>query len=273
VRLFESALTRATTQLNGTKAKVKAGGALRTAELLASLDVSAAEVQLNTAKGDAQVQAAMFERLVGFEPPPNLILPPTPDISLLEIEAFRPKRRDLVSLHYQTVQAYDTEVFLRAKILWPTLDLRADFNYTFPITIFQPSALNAAGRVLLTIPIFQTGDEFLQARLQHIHGNASFYSEQLLAKQITQEIKTALAQVNAARQQVKTTDQQLQTAQQNYNLVSTQFKLGAITFLEVTNAQKALTDAERLRVGAGYDRELATYQFLFASGKLQAPTN
>ena len=39
-------------------------------------------------------------------------------------------------------------------------------------------------------------------------------------------------------------------------------------FLEVTIAQRALSDAEQQRLLAGFDRELAVYQLLFAAGKL-----
>ena len=62
---------------------------------------------------------------------------------------------------------------------------------------------------------------------------------------------------------------QIKDAKENYALVTNQFKLRTVTFLEVATAQTALTNAENLLLISNFDRELAAYRLLFSIGTLQ----
>jgi outer membrane protein TolC len=269
IHLAENAVHRAEAQLQSATTRVKVGAGLKTAELLAQIDVSRARVQLVNAEGEERNQEIGFERLMGLPPPATLVLPSTPAIPPVDQLQGQSNRNDLRATRFLKLQSRATEDLWKGKIFWPTLDLQGTLFYSNPVGVFTPNALVWTASAVLTIPLFQTGDEWVQLRLQKIHSDAVSLQERLLQKQVTEDVRRAANHVETATRAVTLSEQQVQIAQQNYTLVVNQFKLGATSFLEVANAQSALTEAENLRLVSGYERELAVYQLLFANGTLK----
>jgi outer membrane protein TolC len=263
IRLAESSVKRAEALLQNISARVKVGAGLKAAELLASIDVSRARVQLASAVGEEHNQEATFERLMGISPPEKLVLPTTP----APAPSTTAVRSDLRALHFSGLQSLATEDVLRGRLFWPTLDAQGAVSYTAPVGVLtDPLVWTATAN--LTVPLFQGGDEWVQLRLQKYRTETTVLQEKALRTQITEEIRRAEIHIDTVAQTLKLAEEQVQVAQQNYNLVVTQFRLSAISFLEVANAQSALTEAENLLLVTGYERELAAYQLLFAAGQL-----
>ena len=74
--------------------------------------------------------------------------------------------------------------------------------------------------------------------------------------------------LQTAKQAIEIAAEQQRVAAQNYQMVSSHYKLGAATLLELITAQAAVFEAETNRTIANNDRELATYEVLFAQGKI-----
>jgi outer membrane protein TolC len=271
IELFKSAVTRADAQQKAASQRVKAGGALRTAELLAQIDLRRAQIQLNVAERDARSAEVAFQTLVGEPPPSALTLPPTPKAPAME-EAMklREERADLKALRLLTMQSRALEAAARGRRLWPRLDARAQLDVGTLLAAGDLGGTTTDWTVLgiLTFPLFETGNEYIEIALQENATRALELQEKLLLELSGDDVGRALVRVAAEGRAAVLAEAQVKDALENYQLVAAQFRLGAITFIDVATAQAVLTEAENLRVVAIYDREIAHYELLFLAGAL-----
>ncbi len=274
--IAQAAIKRAETQLLSAQAKVKVGAALRTAELLAQIEVNRVQISANLAERATRQAESSFARLVGVAPPENLVLPPTPAIEPID-EALRraqQERADMRALRFATLQAKAMVGNMKSALFWPTLDATLFASYNF-IGNSNPSnpdfsypSYGVSG--VFTVPFFQGGDEWIQLRLQRQRVGIAAYQESFLGRLVADDVRQAMLRLEAANIQINIAAEQQKTAQKNYELVSTQYKLGTpgVGVLELVTAQAAVFEAETNKLIAQYDRELSTYQLLFADGKL-----
>ena len=122
--IAEGAIERARGQVQSASNKVKAGGALKTAELLAQIDLQRALTQRNTAVRDVRTIESQFQRYVGAPPPATLVLPPTPNVDAPDDPALRhDSRPDLRAQRLLVEQNEATLSQYKARLFVPTLDL------------------------------------------------------------------------------------------------------------------------------------------------------
>lgn len=275
VTISQNALNRADAQAQVVTGQLRAGGALKTAELLAQLDVRRAQAQLVASQGVLRQHESSFERLVGVPAPAHLDLPPTPmKDAYVDLDRTGPVRRpDLRALHLATDQARATVTYLQNKIFWPILDLNLYAGYVH-VANTSPTATTDLSYPIygltgaVTVPLFQTGDEWLQVRLQRQRVSLAVDQESLLRRQIDDDVRQALARIETANRAIDVANEQVKIALQNYQQVTTVYKLGRATALEVTTALNFVSEAETSRLQAAYERELATYTLLFSEGKI-----
>jgi outer membrane protein len=281
VVLIKTAVARADAALQFARARVKGGGALRSAELLASLDLRGNRLNLIAAGRDAELAEDGLAFLINEPVPGQLILPLLPKVpSLVEALATAENARtDLRSLAKKTLDARAYASAARGR-LWPRLDLQADAQirdpyYTQffgdnPAQVFGfPGEFDWHVIGVLTVPLFQTGVEYTEIARRDSAAYAAELQEQLQLKVVHDDVKRAGARLEAAIEAIGLAEEQIRDASQHYALVLSQFKLGAVTFLEVDTAQALLTQAEIQKVVATYDRVQAVYDFLFAVGILE----
>ena len=267
VLVADAAVLRAETQETSATARVQAGGALRTALLQASISLRQAQFERVRAAREVKLQELTFERLVGIAPPPLLSLPITPPLpSFDEAVALSRDRSDLQALHQQALSARALEQSLGG-LRWPQLDLKFAYDQGFPVPAGATPTIQLFAQ--LTIPIFQGGDEFVRVQAQRVVADVAILKANQLDKQISEQLRNALSELATAQQSFALAELQIKDAKENYALVTNQFKLRTVTFLEVATAQTALTNAENLLLISNFDRELAAYRLLFSIGTLQ----
>lgn len=274
IAITQAAIRRAETQVQSATGRVKAGGALPTATLLAQIELNRAQIAANQAAGNLRAQESDFERLVGQRPPERLVLPPTPTHEPLDeaLHAARMERSDLRGLRSFTMQAKATVGVLSSKLFWPTLDVSFYAGYTIQATAqgdpkdFRFGVYGMSG--VLNVPLFQGGDEWYQLRIQKQRVSIATDQESYLQRQISDDVRSAVARLDTANKSIEISTEQQKTAQKNYELVSTHYKLGVSTLLEVVTAQQAVFEADSNKALASYEKELATYMLLFAEGKI-----
>jgi outer membrane protein TolC len=263
----QEAIKRAEAAVESAEKRIKAGGELPTAKLLAQLDLERAQTSANTALGALAASDSKFERLMSTRPPENLVLPATPAIPAdpRMVETSQMHRPDVLALHYATEQARATVSQLQGKIFWPTLDLTLQAAYYLTPTAAYPS-YGLQGT--LTLPLFQTGDEWIQVKLQRQRVRLAAANESLLKRQVGDDVRAAFARLRTAEKALAIANEQIKTANDNYKTVSNQFKFGVAKALDLVTAQAAVIEAETNKLLATYDREEASYQVLLAEGKL-----
>jgi outer membrane protein len=265
--IAQESIKRAETQVESAKKRIKAGGELPTAELLAQLDLDRAQTLVNSALGALAASDSKFERLVGVRPPENLVLPSTPAVPAdpQMVETSKQQRPDVLALHYVTEQARATVSQLQGRIFWPTLDLTLQASYYLTPTAAFPS-YGIQGTLVL--PLFQAGDEWMQVKLQRQRVRLAAANESFLRRQVGDDVRLAFARLRTAEKALAIANEQFKTATKNYELVSNQFKFGVAKALDAVTAQAAVVEAETNKILATYDREEASYQVLLAEGKL-----
>jgi outer membrane protein TolC len=266
VGLANGAVARAIAQYEFAVARVKAGNALKTAELLAQIDVKRAERQLASAKLDAALAEVAFKRLVGQPPPPVLDLPvpdvpPSPKPAGVGVE-----RLDMRALELRVHETAERVKAARDQRWWPRVDVEGSIRY------YEPEALqrNVDWRLLgtVSIPLLQSGREAADVALRENELHMAKLQRDRQRRLLTEEIDGSAVLLATAGEVADLADKQLQTAREHYKLVDKQFRLGAITFLEVTNAMAALAEAENAFEIARMDRVRAVYEYLFVTGRL-----
>ncbi len=90
------------------------------------------------------------------------------------------------------------------------------------------------------------------------------------ARQVSQAVGTAWANIDVARAQIRAINEQISAAQQAYEGVREEATLGARTTLDVLDAEQDLLEARADAITAEANLQLAHYQLLAAMGVLTA---
>lgn len=272
----------AVAQVERTKATVdyltqlkKAGAALRSAELLAQLDLKRAQRGVVDAEREVGVADATFRRVVGVMPPAQLDLPEVPELPADAAGQELVKgRKDIKALDLEVQASHADEVAAAGQRWWPRLDLVANAQAGYLIGFDDDTTLNGETGLtwsvsgVLTIPIYQKGVDTVHLERAQNQTRIAERTRELQAKIATEEAQAAAAQVAGTEQALAIAEKELAGAQEHYKLITLQYKAGAITFLEVTNSQSVLTEAENASVRAKIDRVSAAYDYLAAIGAL-----
>ncbi len=264
--LAEASAKRAGVQYTYAFNRVKAGSALKTVELLAQIDLKRAERQFVTAKRDVGRTEATFLRVVGIGAPelelPALQEPPSSDVARQGAS----NRADLVAIKSRIRQAESEREAAQGRKFWPRLDVEAGVDYYLPELNDRVVDWRVMG--LLTIPLFQSGQEYTDIAVRKNQQRIAALQLGAQTKTAVEQFEIGAADFEGAFQAAELAEQQRDTAREHYSLVDKQFRLGAVTFLDVTNAQAALVEAENAFEVARIDRVRASYDLRFAVGML-----
>jgi len=268
LELAHTSVTRATSQRTFAAGRVKAGQALKNAELLAVIDVKRAERQEVNAQRDLAAAEVAFERIVGRPPPADLERPAMPTLPERANGLELAKRRgDLAALELGVDAAEDEEAAAAGKRVWPRLDVNANVQYLNPDVLDTTFNWQIIG--VLTVPLFQGGREYTElSRRENATHVAQLQLDQS-TKAVVEEVELASLQTQTAARASELAKEELDAAKEHYELVDKQVRLGAITFLEVTNAQAVLVEAENAYEAATIDKLRAAYDYLYAIGALE----
>ncbi|MDQ3334972.1 MAG: TolC family protein [Myxococcota bacterium] len=265
LELAGTAVGRAKTQYDLAVGRFKVGQSLKNAELLALIDLRRAELQAVTAQRDADAASVAFARLVGQLPPATLEMPASPALPApAQAIALARKRADLRALEHTVAAATSEEEFAEGQRWWPQLDLEAGVQVFSPEVLQSNYDWSVVGR--LTVPLVQRGTEVTEIALRRNAVHVAALELEVQRKIVVEEIEQAAIRVDSAAKAAVIAEKQLETAREHYKLVDKQVRLGAITFLEVTNAQAVLVEAENAFEIASMDRMLAAYDYLYAIG-------
>lgn len=266
VELATAAVTRSETQLKVSQARYKAGGALKTVMMLAAIEVERTKLRLARAEGALESFAVAFERVVGQRPPDSLAMPTADEVPTVDdCQKKATDRSDARGLRMLAEQSRLLESSARGE-LWPRLDAEAGVNYFTYVFPLGEDVFTWNARLVLTIPLFQGGTEYARVNQQKIQTSIAELEMSQQQRIINAEVLAASANLTASQKTETIAVDQMKVAQEHYDLLSAQFKMGAVTILELTNAQGVLADAERERALARYESELARYELQAACG-------
>ena len=304
VDVAQAALTNASRQLQDATNLNTAGVGQRIDVLRAQTQVANAQQNLATAQNNYGIAESSFNDLVGRpldavstpnDPPGVVFIPPVTDFSRVgapDLKATLPlpdapaevaainvpqalqtanAQRPEILAAQVNVRVAQTGVKLARAGLEPTFSLNAAGNY-YPTPSFQfPRQRTAQLSATLTIPLYDAGltrDRVQEAKLRTENAGTSLASTR---SDVALDVRQAYLNLATAAQQIGAANAALQSAIAARQLAELRYRGQVGLYLEVTDAQSALVQAENSQVDAVYNYLVARAQFQNAVGTPQQP--
>ena len=294
-----AALSNAERQLLDANNLNTAGVGQKIDVLRAQTQVATAQQNLDTAQNNFSIALTNFNDLVGrplnaavrlIDPPGVTIRQPVTDFSRVgapDVKADPPlpdAPREVAAINIDralqtagtqrpeilqarvNVRVADTGIKLARAGLEPTFSLSAAGNY-YPTTSFQfPRKRTAQLVATLNIPLYDGGatrDRVQEARLRTDNAKTSLASTQ---SDVALDVRQSYLNLATASQQIQAANAALQSAIGARQLAELRYRGQVGLYLEVTDAQAALVQAENNQVDAVYNYLVARAQFQNAIG-------
>lgn len=302
VDVAKASLTNFQRQLTDANSLNEAGVGQKIDVLRAQTQVATAEQNLTTAQNNLGIAVISFNDLVGrpldapvqLADPPGVVfkqpitdftsvgaptvkdtapLPDAPtEVSAIDVNqallTANGQRPEILQAQVN-VRVAETGIKLARAGLEPTFSLSAAGNY-YPTPSFQfPRQRTAQLTATLTIPLYDGGatrDRVQEARLRTQNAQTSLASTR---SDVALDVRQAYLNLATAAQQIGAASAALQSAIGARQLAELRYKGQVGLYLEVTDAQAALVQAENNQVDAVYNYLVARAQFQNAVGTPQ----
>ena len=223
---------------------------------VAVIDVPGVNVGVDVSN-TASVGAPAGVNLAPYRVPPGEVSGIDIDRSLDTAFARRPE----ILANQVNVRVAETGITLARAGLQPTLSFDAAGNY-FPTTSFQnPRKRTALVSATLSIPLYDGGatrDRVAEARLRTQNAQTTLESSR---SDVALDVRQSYLNLATAARQIEAANTALQQAIAARQLAQVRYEGQVGTYLEVTDAQSALVQAENSQVDAVYNYLVAKAQF------------
>lgn len=203
-------------------------------------------------------------------PEPTYFEPPTADLTAIDINKSisdaMAKRPELMADQVQ-IDAAHRQIKLAHRGLEPTFAITATGDY-YPTTSFQNPYKNVDALVAtVTFPLYDGGqarDQMREARDSEANARSTFLTNKT---DVELQVRQAYLSLLTAGQQIGAANSALHEAVAARELAQVRYSNGVGLYLEVTDAESALTSAEIGQVNAVYGYLVARSQFENAVGQ------
>jgi outer membrane protein len=272
IRVLDEEINALNEHLSITEKKAQTGSATDLAVLTTRVRVANARSEKVDVESELKKQNIVLKRLMG--------VPLDQDIHLKGHFTSQDVRIDPDSLastalaqRREMVLAQDAEAGLEIRrrlealgdkpSLSASLSLGARNGY-FPD--LNEAKLNWIAGVEVQIPLFNG----FQTRYQKEEADADLAAARAhtrnVSRQIDSEVKQALADIRAKQEKIRASELQLEQAKQALSLAQTQYKIGAITNLDLLDAETSHLQANLTHLRALYEMTLSRYALEEAAG-------
>lgn len=248
----------------------EAGESTRVEVLQAEAALKAAERRLVTAQQARDRAAGGLRVELGLDgeirvQEPEGTLPPLAPEAELVAQALesRPGLRRAQS----DVTIADLEVKKQQGAYLPVLT--ADAGYVRQKTTFPKDEYGFAA-LRLTVPLFQGGEVGARVAAARERQRQAELALEEARRQVKEEVRTALLDLEAATRSLALAEEQLAAAQAQYDQVFDLYRGQEATALDVETAENGLAEARRASVTERLQRKLAALRVRFAAGSLKA---
>jgi outer membrane protein TolC len=260
VRINQRTLEQKNEHLTSVRNRRAAGVATELDMLRSEVDVENQRAQLTRAEGRvdfarATLNAVMLRPInAPIEPTDTLEGAPLPETLEQALAAAVVERPEVKSAALDEKVREEVVALERAERM-PVFDFNAAYGWNVrePDNFFRNDFSKWTAAVVITVPIFDGGrskGRIAQARAEQ----AKAVQSRLAAEnQVRLETTDAFDRLTVAARLLHAADLNITQARRALDMTRANYGLGAATQLDVTDAQQALTEAERVRVDALHD--------------------
>jgi outer membrane protein TolC len=189
-------------------------------------------------------------------------MPPLPALPELVAQAFA-QRPEILQLQASVASA---EAALRLAHTTNLPDVSADASYGLSGATFPPDHRSWSYGVAVSWPFFDVG--LTRGTIETARGNLLTSQGQLRLGQqtVAQEVTQAYLDVQAAGAQVSTAAAGVTSAEESLRVATGRYEVGLAAYLEVIDAEAALTQAQTSQVTAVYGLSMARAALARAMG-------
>jgi HAE1 family hydrophobic/amphiphilic exporter-1 len=274
VRVNRHTLEQKQKHLESVRNRRAAGVATELDVLRSEVDVENQRAQVTRAEGRvdyarASLNAVMLRPIDAPIQPTDALANRPVDATLDQALAAALAERPEIKSARLAEQAREEAIGVEQAERKPRVDLIGTFGYAVrePRNFFHYDYSRWSFAVSGTVPIFDGGraaGRIAQAQAER----AKATQERLAAEnQIRLEVKDAFDRLNVASRLLEAADLNITQAQKALDMTQANYTLGAATLLDVTDAQAALTEAERVRIDALHDHADARATLRYAMGR------
>lgn len=273
VRINQRTLAQKDEHLTSVRNRRAAGVATELDVLRAEVDVENQRAQLTRSQGRVDLARATLNAVMlrpidaPIEPTDTLDSPPLPTTLEQAVAAAVSDRPEIKSAGLNVQMNTEFVAIERAERM-PTFDFDGAFGYNVrqPRNFFDPDFSKWAIAVSIKVPIYDGGRA--AGRVAQARAELAKAAQTKLAaeNQVRLETTDAFDRLTVAARLLRAADLNIAQAKKALDMTTANYGLGAATRLDVTDAQAALDQAERVRTDALHDQADARATLRYAMG-------
>lgn len=262
-------------QFLATKARFQVGDNITRTDLAqAQARLALAKASERTALGNLDVARATFARVIGFDAPEALSLPPEPaglpdtlDVARQQAGANEPTLGAAIELE----KASKSEVSVYKGAILPSLNATAQRRDVQGNTAGgQNSLTNDSFLLNLTVPLYQSGAEYARVRQAKDLAEQAHYNAIDTRNAVIENVTQTWQNYVTAKQVIQSNEEAVRAAKTAMNSIQQENKYGARSILDVLNTQQDMFNSQVNLVNARVAERQAAYRLLAAVGRLTA---
>jgi len=228
-------------------------------------------------ENELEKQTAVFRGLLGLSQEDSIEV--VGEFTLKEIEinpdsliVLALERLPEARLSRQAEKSADLQYRLDAKGDLPTLDMVLDFGFKNGYTPdLNKLEANWIAGVQLEVPVFNGFLTRHKKTASHANLLAAREYSSSVEREVTADVKQAIADFEAAREKVKTSEIQVEYAEAALAIARSRYKIGVITNLDLLDAQTSVAQAKLMHLKAQYGAVSSGYRLNEATGETAWP--
>jgi len=259
-------------QLEATTDRFIVGELTRTDTAQAEARLSLAKSNLIGSEAQLTTSRAFYERVVGqmpgtLERPKGVEnLPDTEEAARAMAEENNPTLR--AARHAEA--ASRSAISVAKGALLPSVDVQLSYQYAEDPTTTVRESEQSSILGVLTIPLYQGGDEYSRVREAKEINNRSRLEVMSTLREVDERVRVAWDQLRSSRASIVSTKEGVNASAIALEGVRQESEVGARTTLDVLDAEQEYLNARVSLVGAERDLAVAEYGLLAAMGLLTA---
>jgi outer membrane protein len=261
-------------QLEGTNERFKAGELTKTDASQSQTRLAIAQAGLRQARGALLESQVTFRRVIGYNPPDTLELPPTPSTlprTLDETLQLAQLAEPSLEAARQLELALDSDINVNKAALLPAVNLEGTMDRSYGTSIFGPRRINNDQvKLNVVIPIYQSGAEWSRVRAVKDQAQQQRFTTLDTQYGVIETAARTWENYFTTRDVVATSRQTVQVAEGAVEGMRKESLYGARTVLDVLNTEQDLFFARVNLINAMVNEKQQAYRLLASVGRLTA---